>query len=822
MKSSNSMSWKQILISLFTGARHLFVQLLTLIRTNNLALLAFFALSIGSYAGFVYLSSEQEKKNKKFNPAYTALWLPALACVVAAFNILGTKLIRYTVLNYNQGLLARILKYLPGFSIFIAVAISCIYMALTFTTYLKKADDAEKSGNSSQTAFFRIAAWLGVITQVIFTGYSFVVDIRYTDKSFKQYQDSITNRATTLAQTNSNYANLPNLPPNKRQKLFNSPNTTPPPEITNSYTVIFGIICALIAYIMGRQIFKADLISEGNTATTGTNATEAQIKSAKKNTTFILQFLVFASIASYGAIKLLQMILKMYYVAFFNFIGSPVDPSKYGSSYFNHFVLIIIVIGSVMLGAQVFQTTYLIESGKKMNDAEFEKDRCNITNMLLFPYIKPDTPRWNNMSFSDNWGYCINHQRQVFVMTFLQPFYDIFNSIMGILTTIFTNITNIRQAITNVRVFFANMSQELYTKIRNDYIRLAYIKNVFVRIFTKVFDGMYNMFYAFLYTYYTIRSLLSPLLPIASFFCFAPTTPITSTKTIAELQVGDEMPDGSTVLSTMIFSSKNVKMYKYKGTVVAGSHLVFIPQTKLYTRVEDLSDAHPLHPNDYPHDTVICLRTSNNTIQTLNGTLFADYDETSNPIINSTIQALILNHLNHRYLSTNRINTNTSPAQYIDKDASVFYHWAFHPDTLIDGKPIHQYKIGDRIPSSNATVTGTIRTNPHNVHLLNGIYVTGNQIVYDEKEQIYTTVSHHPNSKQITHVSPNSQIQYCHLTTSTGDLVINNTLFTDFEQTSDPTVNEAIDELVIKYKNHELDPPQNPMNSLSQNFPPSP
>lgn len=767
------------------------IKIIKLIRTNNLVLFATFMSSVIVYTITIYYSAKEENETKKFPKKYTFIWIPILALIFFTIYIFGRKLIRYTVLNiHSTSITPHIVQSLPLITIFLIITTIAYFIVTEINKLLK---ENTKSSNSTTSTLTRVFTWISFVVWIIFTIYSFQYDGKYMKASIQDYNTQIRTRAivfkTLYAKSNYDPNKLFNLSANKQQTLFSNKSAPKAPEaLTSSYTIVVCLICGLIAFYLGKNIFTTEE------------------KNLKKSKTYVLQFLIFASIASYGSIKLFQMILKMYYVSFFNLIGRPVNPMDYSNSKFARIVLALTVIGVIMLGAQVIQTTYLIETGKKENDAEFEKDRCNITNMLLFPYIKPNTPKYKEMTFSQNWSHCMKQKQNVFVMTFLQPFYDIFHNIMEVFTSLFENITDLRQAVTNVRVYFANMSQELYTKMRNDYQRLAYLKNVFTRIFSKVFDGMYNMFYGFLYTYYTIRSLLSPLMPIADFFCFAPTTLITTDKAIKDYKVGDIMPDGAKVLSTMVFSAENIQMYNYKGVIVAGSHLVNVQiQTdkgpiNRWERIENVKTAVPLLKSEYAkhHQTVICLRTSNSTIKTLNGVQFADYDETANPIINATIQSTIIDHLNK-----NRTHTQ------IDKDASTYHHWGFHPDTIIDFKPISQYKIGDKLASTNAYVTGIIEMEAHNIYEYHNILVTGNQIVYDPINRQYTTVSQLKDAKQLSKSKAKSDT-FINLTTTNNRIVINGVTFTDFEQSSDETLNDTIDNFVQKYKNHEIPASEHP------------
>lgn len=790
---------KEILEKIYRFA----VKFLAAAKTNNKVLLVLFIISISFYSIFVKVSADKEETDNSYPAALTPTWLIPLVLLLFSFYILRTKLIHLTALNHDSGGFLSFTKYLPPFLITLATTTVIIFFTTSIISFYTPTPTSTPESNDSTTSFAKVMAniglWVGSVFAIIFTIYSAKVDFKYTKQAMVNYKAAVMAKGKTLHELNTT-GQFPNITKQMHAKLTADQSTklfqkiTPPESLTDSYTVFFGFIFAIAATFLGLNIYK-----------------KGESNKPKKSITYVLQFLVCASIASFASIQLFQMILKMFYIGFFNFIGKPIDPSKYKNSTFHRILLVLTIIGVIMLGAQFAQASILLESGKKENDTEFEENRCNITNMILFSYLKPNTPKYKNMTFSQNWNNCMHKTQKVFLMTFLQPFYDIFKSITDIISIIFTNITDIRQAITNIRVYFSNMTQELYKKMRDDYIRLSYLKNVFVRIFSKVFDGMYNMFYAVLFTYYTLRSILSPVLPIANFFCFSPDTKITSTKTIAEYKINDTLPDGSKVLTTMCFSSKNVKMYNYKGTIVAGSHLAFNTASSppKFQRVEDIPGATPLPSSSpYPHDHVICLRTSSNAIVTHSGTKFADYDETSNPVINAAIQKTIIAHLNDTYQNTSPPNTSppntTHPDITNNRDALPFHHWAFHPQTIVDGKPISKYKIGDKLPSSDgATVTGIIKTKPHNIHYYHGIFVTGNQIVLDPTQNLYCQVSQTRESHQLT-TSQAPNVIYYNLTTSNNKLVIKGFTFTDFEQSSDPHLNEAIDNLVENYKNHNL------------------
>ena len=116
---------------------------------------------------------------------------------------------------------------------------------------------------------------------------------------------------------------------------------------------------------------------------------------------------------------------------------------------------------------------------------------------------------------------------------------------------------------------------------------------------------------------------------------------------IKEINVGDELEDGSFVTAKIKVTSKGLKMYLLNDIIVSESHLV--KNNGQWIRLSE-------HPNaekiEYNKPYLYCLNTSNKII-TLEGVIFSDWDE----IINNKLAILNKENINiqnleniHEYL----------------------------------------------------------------------------------------------------------------------------------------------------------------------------
>jgi hypothetical protein len=91
---------------------------------------------------------------------------------------------------------------------------------------------------------------------------------------------------------------------------------------------------------------------------------------------------------------------------------------------------------------------------------------------------------------------------------------------------------------------------------------------------------------------------------------------------IKDIQIGSELADGSRVTSHIKLDASNINMYNLNGIIVSGDHMVFDSNYK-WIPVSD-----HIHALKVPFHKqfIYCLTTTNKRI-TLNGTIFADWDD---------------------------------------------------------------------------------------------------------------------------------------------------------------------------------------------------
>ena len=102
-------------------------------------------------------------------------------------------------------------------------------------------------------------------------------------------------------------------------------------------------------------------------------------------------------------------------------------------------------------------------------------------------------------------------------------------------------------------------------------------------------------------------------------FFFVQDTPILmkdgTTKPIKDIRVGDQLwgtgdkgEGENRVTAALRLSSRGQKMYRYRGTIVSGSHIVWHRPSRTWREVAHCPEAEAL--GDYQRDTIYCLETT--------------------------------------------------------------------------------------------------------------------------------------------------------------------------------------------------------------------
>tara|TARA_B100000795_G_scaffold236884_1_gene197258 strand:+ start:23 stop:988 length:966 start_codon:yes stop_codon:yes gene_type:complete len=271
--------------------------------------------------------------------------------------------------------------------------------------------------------------------------------------------------------------------------------------------------------------------------------------------------------------------------------------------------------------------------------------------------------------------------------------------------------------------------------------------------------------------------------------CFDPDTLIRMKKghsqKISTIKLGDELFIGGKVTSLFQISLQNLKkdLYTYLGTTVSGSHLVL--ENHKWLRVEESNLAEPI---DYQKNTLICLNTQDNIIG-INQTIFRDFRETTNPLLNLKIERLVMRYLN---LPQDIITTN--------EDILHQYEWGFGGTVLIKlkggtSKSLANLGLGDET-LSNGFIQSIISHAVSDIQMYTyrDLPVAGSQVVFENG--VWLRVHQSSQATPCDYMLP-----IYHIVTSTGFITISNVHFTDYYESRDDTLNSQIDSLVMKNLN---------------------
>ena len=448
------------------------------------------------------------------------------------------------------------------------------------------------------------------------------------------------------------------------------------------------------------------------------------------------------------------------------------------------FAIGITTASAAMLGTMMQRKIAMIKS-------DWPNQRCkpHIQVLSYLPFFPPSGVDPNK-----------NHQDCQYGMT-----NGIFNSMMGPMNSIIGTITNIlkefNKNIQSIRDMFSQLRQKLMNnfrdivnKIYKIYIRITWL---FHRIMSMIFEIIRifsDLFGVLIYAFETLASVWNGTIgATARFFCFDENTPITLyngiTKKIKDIRIGEKLISGR-ALGVMKFTSKGSDMYNYKGIKVAGCHLV--KEDDKWIRVEDSNLKKPIK---YNKNYIYCLYTTDSNI-VINDITFADYLETNNKKQIHNIFNFILDNLND---INNISEIKIRDKENIYKDNLNHYPWCLHKNTLIDmkngtKKTIDKCKIGDEI--KGGTIIGTVKFKNENfdIYNYNDLILTGSMIVFEDYKWI--AVRDSINAIQIK----NNDKLYYNICCTNNIFYSNGIQLRDFEQISENSVNDVIDNYIINSK----------------------
>jgi hypothetical protein len=292
---------------------------------------------------------------------------------------------------------------------------------------------------------------------------------------------------------------------------------------------------------------------------------------------------------------------------------------------------------------------------------------------------------------SENFNYCMKNIFQSNAGAVLAPLYGVmsnFTDIVGVVSNVANSfrylIANLLHGMERLMSSFRDKFQGILFAVRLSFLKiLGLMGRLYATFYAVIFMGLSALRAA---ENVAGNDLVKFLLE----FCFDPDTPIKmmsgAVVPIREIKIGDRLApiDGiaPVVTSVFKFNGSETPMVRINNTVVSSKHYIYY--APLASWIE--SGKHPEAVCAASLPELICLNTDTHTLL-IDGLMYSDYDESSNPGVVASTQALaeaLLNNGRHEK-STSIMNDYA-----LGLDGST-------PVTLSDGKVVRldTISIGD-------------------------------------------------------------------------------------------------------------------------------
>jgi hypothetical protein len=467
-------------------------------------------------------------------------------------------------------------------------------------------------------------------------------------------------------------------------------------------------------------------------------------------------------------------------------MNSTIETKVISKTGFSHSILKIITAAFVIFIILVLFTIVSqynnIKKNKTQINANWPKYRCQ-AHVLPFAGWLVGPP---GVSGVENFLECGLLIFKNSFLRFMTPVYIFLENLLNVILDLMKSVENIRKMFSYLRnsieTFLLDIGNMLYGYGK----KLSYLFNRLIQTFSLVFKTFYYLLYALAYGIYALSSVWNgPIGGTARYFCFPGFTLIDmangTKKIISKIKIGEKIAQSGKVLAIFKLNGKNIPLHAYtnenKKIFVSGDHLV---KEEKWVRVADSNHS---ELTGLKENTLYCLLTEKGTI-CIQGILFADYHEYSDPQTTTLVRSLILQQLNNEY----NPEINKLPAER---------YWGIHENTIINGKKIKHMKIGD-ILTKGEIVEGIVKVNPKYLTVFHykGLHLSGDTLVH--KEQKWVPVRCLYEAKRTR-----KEGNYYHLLTSSNEFSVNGIRLKDFDQTLDESVNLKIDFYVEKMLNKD-------------------
>lgn len=442
-------------------------------------------------------------------------------------------------------------------------------------------------------------------------------------------------------------------------------------------------------------------------------------------------------------------------------------------------ILIIILIGIVVMLIAGF---FWVEGNISTINQNWEQYRCR---PYVFPFVG-----WlvgpPGVTMTQNTGHCLWELQKGFFWVLMHPFLAIFDTIKNILLIIRDAIADIWITIEFVRDVIGAIAMDIYTRLRNTFLRIAFLFNSFVGLLNRILITFQDIMNVGLYTYYTFASLwngiLGKMLRFMRFFCNHQDNMISvrghvggSSKfnviPIKNVVIGNTLRDGSRVTGTIKYYYAHpkthkpfVQLYHYKNNMITGSHLVeneiinsdssekCAILNNNWIKCQDSKDSTPISQEvsnkiAQEEDEVICLITDTGKVQ-MHDHLQTDYFEEVRPegILPHVYKLLI------GYINTGKIVPQDKMIVTPDKQQL----WGLHgssPILLYSGDLVNikEIKMGDKLSDGRYVIgKAEFEVNEDSWFYYNGVIATKSLVVKDINDRLYKPISECYKASKVT------------------------------------------------------------------------
>ena len=408
------------------------------------------------------------------------------------------------------------------------------------------------------------------------------------------------------------------------------------------------------------------------------------------------------------------------------------------------FIILLIILFGVIYNGLSFA-----------NELQHIKDnwadqRCN-------PMIMPFASQFG-YNTSENFQFCMGKIFNMHSASYMDSFGSITSRFTGLLTSIFSSISSMRNVVATLGGGINVVFQEFTDRISMFFFKLRmnaiHLKMMFGRIYAILFSVMYmGMSGITGISSFTNTFLFSFL----DTFCFPGETLITVADNvnnsikqvpIKDIKIVDILlPGDCRVTSTFSFYAKGQPMVKIGSIVVSTNHYMYF-QGKIIKAVDHPYAIHLGHwtSNDY----LYCLNTSNHIIPV--GIMdFLDYDETGKA--DKETMQFVENRINATSLPVKQ-NNITEYGFAIDENEQIW--------TKSGRKAIKDVVIGEKL-TTGSEVVGFIRKEVSEICTVFGMKITPSTLYWNSKK--WARIGEHFPIEKVKMefvsliVTPNSQIE---------------------------------------------------------------